>query len=177
MNQPECHNIFPCIFLGFFVYLCCPSEANKGFSAILGSNPPKDWHSLLCAGEEPDLNPGLLICNQVRCHWATILPMIRGYWEGGRGVRLLSALVLSHPRIVGGMQSAGGMVGWTLLCRRGGVHTRKVASKLKIIKIVSKLSHHQLLNIVIVSKLKINVLDHFRTGSKHWRLFNFAIKK
>jgi hypothetical protein len=67
---------FPYIFLGFFVYmyLCRPSEASTRYCVIPGGHPPQDWHSLPCAGEELDSNPGLLICSQVRYYWATSPP-------------------------------------------------------------------------------------------------------
>ncbi len=67
---------FSYIFLGVFVYiyLCHPSEASTRYCVIPGGYPPQDWHSLPCAGEELDSNPGLLVCSQVRNHWATSPP-------------------------------------------------------------------------------------------------------
>ncbi len=62
--------IFLCILT---LYLCRPSEASTRYCAIPGGCPPQDWQSLPCAGEELDLNPGLLICSQVCYHWATSL--------------------------------------------------------------------------------------------------------
>ncbi len=56
------------------MYLCCPSEASTRYCVIPGGYPPQDWQSLPCAGEELDSNPGLLICSQVRYHWATSPP-------------------------------------------------------------------------------------------------------
>ncbi len=56
------------------MYLCRPSEASIRYCVIPGGFPPQDWQSFLCAGEELDLNPGLLICSQVRYHWATSPP-------------------------------------------------------------------------------------------------------
>ncbi len=70
-SERETAIFFSYIFLGFFVYtkyLCRPSEASTRYCAILGSNPPKEYQSLPCAGEKLDLNPGLLICSQVRYH-------------------------------------------------------------------------------------------------------------
>jgi hypothetical protein len=58
------------------MYLCRPSEASTRYCVIPGGNPPQDWQSFPCAGEELDLNPGLLICSQVRYHWATFPPNI-----------------------------------------------------------------------------------------------------
>ncbi len=70
------------------MYLCRPSEASTRYCAIPGGYPPQDWQSLPCAGEELDLNPGLLICSQVRYHWATspsnILPF-RDFSSRGGG--------------------------------------------------------------------------------------------
>ncbi len=57
-------------------YLCRPSEASTRFCVIPSGYPPQDGQSLLCAGEELDSNPGLLICSQVRYHWATFPPPI-----------------------------------------------------------------------------------------------------
>ncbi len=68
---------FSYIFLGFFVlteYLCRPLEASTGYCVIPGGYPPQDWQNLLCAGEELDSNPGLLICSLVHYHWATSPP-------------------------------------------------------------------------------------------------------
>jgi hypothetical protein len=67
---------FSFIFLWVFVYmyLCRPSEASTRCCAIPGGYPPQGWQSLPCAGEELDSNPGLLICSQVRYHWATSPP-------------------------------------------------------------------------------------------------------
>ncbi len=56
----EIQNSYFLKFFLFYVYLCRPSEANTQYCAVLGSNPPKDWQSLPCAGEKPDSNPGLL---------------------------------------------------------------------------------------------------------------------
>ncbi len=56
------------------MYLCRPSEASTWYCVIPGGYPPQDWQSLPCAGEELDSNPGLLICSQVRYHWATSPP-------------------------------------------------------------------------------------------------------
>jgi hypothetical protein len=47
-------------------YLRRPSEASTRYCVIPGGYPPQDWQSLPCAGEELDLNPGLMICSQVR---------------------------------------------------------------------------------------------------------------
>ncbi len=58
------------------MYLCRLSEASTRYCVIPGGYPPQDWQSFPCAGEELDLNPGLLICRQVRYHWATAPP----YW-------------------------------------------------------------------------------------------------
>ncbi len=58
------------------MYLCRPSEASTRYCVIPGGYPPQDWQSLPCAGEELDSNPGLLICSQVRYHWATSPPQI-----------------------------------------------------------------------------------------------------
>ncbi len=58
---------FSYIFFGIFVYteyLCRPSEASTQYCVIPGGYPPQGWQSLLCAGEELVLNPGLLICSQ-----------------------------------------------------------------------------------------------------------------
>ncbi len=69
--------LFSYIFLWVFMFmehLCRPSEASTQFCAIPGGYPPQDWQSLPCAGEELDSNPGLLICRQVRYHWATSPP-------------------------------------------------------------------------------------------------------
>ncbi len=71
--------LFFSYILGFFVYkeyLYCPSEASTRYCVISGGYPAQDWQSLPCAGEELDLNPGLLICSQVRYHWATSPPQI-----------------------------------------------------------------------------------------------------
>jgi hypothetical protein len=72
---------FSFIFLWVFVYmyLCRPSEASTRYCAIPAGYPPQDWQSLPCAGEELDLNPGLLICSQVHYHWATSPPHQRQY--------------------------------------------------------------------------------------------------
>ncbi len=58
----------------YIVYLCQPSEASTWYCVIPGGHPPQDWQNLQCAGEELDSNPGLLICSQVRYHWATSPP-------------------------------------------------------------------------------------------------------
>ncbi len=76
---PGLHSIyyfFSYIFLWVFVYmyLCHPSEASTRYCVIPGGYPPQDWQSFPCAGEELDLNPRLLICSQVRYHWATSPP-------------------------------------------------------------------------------------------------------
>ncbi len=55
-----------------YMYLCRPSEASTRYCVIPGGYPPQDWQSLPCAGEELDSNPGLLICSQVRYHWASL---------------------------------------------------------------------------------------------------------
>ncbi len=71
------YRFFSYIFLEIFVYteyLCRPSEASTRYCVTPGDYPPQDWQSLLCAGEELDLNPGLLICSQVHYHWATSPP-------------------------------------------------------------------------------------------------------
>jgi hypothetical protein len=69
-------NFFPIYFQGF---LCiCTSVAPQRrtrYCVIPGGYPPQDWQSLPCAGEELDLNPGLLNCSQVRYHWATSPPI------------------------------------------------------------------------------------------------------
>jgi hypothetical protein len=80
------------IFGGFCVYvlyLCRPSEASTRYCVIPGGYPPQGWQSLPCAGEKLDLNPGLLICSQVRYHWATSPPNIT------RFVRLRAVVQLS----------------------------------------------------------------------------------
>ncbi len=59
-----------------YMYLCRPSEASSRYCVIPGGYPPQEWQSLPCAGEKLDLNPGLLICSQVRYHWATSPPWI-----------------------------------------------------------------------------------------------------
>jgi hypothetical protein len=56
------------------MYLCRPSEASTWYCVIPGGDPPQDWQSLPCAGEELDSNPGLQTCSQVRSHWATSPP-------------------------------------------------------------------------------------------------------
>ncbi len=69
---------FPIYFFVVFcvyMYLCRPSEASTRYCVIPGGYPPQDWQSLPCAGEELDSNPGLLICSQVRYHWATSPPL------------------------------------------------------------------------------------------------------
>ncbi len=74
-----CVCFFSFTFLGVFlyiVYLCRPSEASTWYCVIPGGYPPEDWQSLPCAGEELDSNPGLLICSQMRYHWATSPPSI-----------------------------------------------------------------------------------------------------
>ncbi len=66
------------IFRGFVYteYLCCPSEGSTRYCVIPDGYPPQDWWSLPSAGEELDLNPGLLICSQVHYHWATSPPTL-----------------------------------------------------------------------------------------------------
>ncbi len=56
------------------MYLCRSSEASTWYYVIPGGYPPQDWQSSPCAGEELDLNPGLLIFSQVRYHSATSPP-------------------------------------------------------------------------------------------------------
>ncbi len=58
----------------YIEYLCRPSEASTWYCVIPGGYPPQDWQSSPCAGEELDLNSGLLICSQVCYHWATSPP-------------------------------------------------------------------------------------------------------
>ncbi len=65
------------IFKGFFVYMYCTSAAPQRpahgtVSSQVATHLRTD--SLLCAGEELDSNPGLLICSQMRYHWATSAP-------------------------------------------------------------------------------------------------------
>jgi hypothetical protein len=94
----SCHVLliffFSYIFLGFFVYmyLCRPSEASTWYCVIPGGYPPQDWQSLPCAGEELDSNPGLLICSQVRYHWATSPPLLL-IWVSGPTHRILRDLI------------------------------------------------------------------------------------
>jgi hypothetical protein len=47
------------------------SEAGTLKYNIPGGNPPKDWQSSLHAGEEPDLNPGLVFRTIRRCNNST----------------------------------------------------------------------------------------------------------
>ncbi len=74
---PETLVFFLFMFKGFcvyIVYLCRPPEASTWYCVIRGGYPPQDWQSLPCTREELDSNPGLLICSQVRYHWATSPP-------------------------------------------------------------------------------------------------------
>ncbi len=66
--------IFFGVLLCIYIYLCRPSEASTQYCVIPGGDPPQDWQSLPRAGEEQDSNPGLLICSQMRYHWATSPP-------------------------------------------------------------------------------------------------------
>jgi hypothetical protein len=67
-----------CYLIILFQYICkgfCEYwvplphlRASTWYCVIPGGYPPQDWQSLLCAGEELDLNPELLICSQVSYH-------------------------------------------------------------------------------------------------------------
>ncbi len=87
--------IFLCVFV--YMYLCRPSEASTQYCAIRGGYPPQDWQSLPYAGEELDSNPGLLICSQVRYHWAIIMRLIS--WNHSRSSQT-TPLALVLPLLI-----------------------------------------------------------------------------
>ncbi len=91
------HFFFLYIFRGFvcIVYLCRPSEASTQYCAIPGGYPPQDWQSLLCAREELNSNPGLLLLQSGALPLSHLSSEVRHYID--IGIKFYPITNIRHP--------------------------------------------------------------------------------